>query len=121
MRIGPYDPQSLAQYQTNISRPAAGKPAKNEQSSVGNDDVNISAVGRKLAADSGPDRTEKTSGEANRPGKTERAEKRKDAGFYDRPEIKKDIARRIADEILKDSSTEKGSGKQDDNDDDSNR
>lgn len=121
MKIGPYDPQGLARYETNAARPAAERPIKDNQATAGQDDVNISAAARKLAAGGGPDRTEKPNGDTNRPGKTERAEKRKDVGYYDRPEVKKEIARRIADEIMKDSSAVKGSGKQDDNDDDSNR
>jgi hypothetical protein len=121
MRIGPYDPQGLLPYESNVSRPVAGRPMKGNQAAAGNDDVSISAAARKLAADGGPDRTEKPNGETIRPGKTGRVEKRKDSGFYDRPEIKKDIARRIADEIMKDSLAENGNGKQNDNDDDSNR
>lgn len=121
MRIGSYDPQGLRPYETNAARPAAGKPIKDDRTVAGRDEVNISDAARNLAAEGGPGRTEKPSGGAGRTGKTERAEKRKDSGYYERPEVKKDIARRIADEIMKNSPAEKGNGKRDDNDDDSNR
>jgi len=121
MRIGPYDPQGLLPNESNIPRPAAAKALKGNRAAAAVDDVSISAAARKLAAEGGSDRTEKSDGETIRPGKTERAAKRKDSGFYDRPEIKRDIARRIADEIVKDPSVENGNGKQNDNDDDSNR
>jgi hypothetical protein len=110
MKIGSYDPRSLPRYDTNRSRPVAGKTITASQAATPPDEVSISAAGRDLAAAGGLDRGQKAGGETKRPDRMERAERRKDSGYYDRPDVKREIARRIADEIVKDSSADKENG-----------
>lgn len=106
MRIGSYDPRGLPQFTTDILRPPAEKPMKGDKPAPGGDEVRISEAARNMAAN-GADGTDKPKSETAKSDKTVRVEKRQESGFYDRPEIKKEIARRIIDEILKKSSGEK--------------
>lgn len=107
MKIGAYDPRDWPRTGTAAPRPAAEKVMTEKTPAPDDDEATISEAARKLAADNGPGGPE--SAKPVDPGHG--------SDFYDRPEIRSEIARRIADEMLTASPARKEDGKDHDSDD----
>ena len=107
MKIGAFDPRNWPRTGTAAPRPAAEKTMTEKIPAPDDDEATISAAARKLAAKNGPGGPESMEG----------VDPDRRADFYDRPEIRSEIARRIAYEMLKASPGRTEDGKNHDSDD----
>ena len=109
MKIGPVDGRDRAAGlgDENRRRPDAAPEA--DRQAEPSDSVEISSSARALSGQApvgGPDEADETQFPDDqapidlRRAKLEEAEKRIESGYYDRPEVRREIARRITDELM---------------------